>query len=58
MLVGANDKPFRAAADYMAARIPDAGLAVLPDAGHASNIDQPDAFNQEVVRFLDRPDVG
>lgn len=58
VLVGADDKPFLAAADYMAAKIPDARLSVLPDAGHASNLDQPDAFNQEVGRFLDRRDVA
>jgi len=57
VLVGADDTPFLAAADYMAAKIPGAVLVVLPEAGHASNIDQPDAFNQEVDRFLDRPDV-
>jgi pimeloyl-ACP methyl ester carboxylesterase len=58
VLVGADDKPFLAAADYMAAKIPGAVLSVLPDAGHASNIDQPETFNREVARFLDRPDVG
>lgn len=58
VLVGANDKPFLAAAGYMAAKIPGARLTVLPDAGHASNINQPDAFNQEVAQFLDRRDVA
>jgi pimeloyl-ACP methyl ester carboxylesterase len=58
VVVGANDKPFLAAANYMAAKIPDAELAVLTGAGHASNIDQPEAFNQEVTRFLDRRDVA
>jgi pimeloyl-ACP methyl ester carboxylesterase len=58
VLVGADDRPFRAAADYMAAKIPDAVLTVVAGAGHASNIDQPDAFNQEVTRFLDRGDVA
>ena len=41
-----------AAADYMAAKIPKAAKAVIPDAGHASNIDQPAAFNQAVGGFL------
>lgn len=58
VLVGANDRAFLAAADYMAAKIPGAVFAILPDAGHAANIDQPDAFDQEVGRFLDRPDVA
>jgi pimeloyl-ACP methyl ester carboxylesterase len=58
VVVGADDRPFLAAANYMAAKIPDAELAVLTGAGHASNIDQPEAFNQEVNEFLDRRNVA
>jgi len=54
VLVGARDQPFLAAGDYMAAKIPGAVHAVIPDAGHASNIDQPDLFNQQVLAFLQR----
>jgi pimeloyl-ACP methyl ester carboxylesterase len=53
VVVGANDKPFLAASDYMAAKIPGAKKVVIPDAGHAANIDQPAAFNAAVVEFLD-----
>lgn len=52
VLVGANDTPFIAASDYMAAKIPGATKVVIPDAGHASNIDQPAAFNTAVLGFL------
>lgn len=52
VLVGADDRPFLAAADYMAARIPGAVKVVVADAGHASNVDQPDAFNSAVASFL------
>ena len=52
VLVGANDTPFLAASDYMAAKIPGAKKVVLPDAGHAANIDQPAAFNAAVLGFL------
>ncbi|MHB8463383.1 MAG: alpha/beta fold hydrolase [Acidimicrobiales bacterium] len=52
VLVGANDAPFIGATDYMASKIPGAVKVVLADAGHAANIDQPDAFNQAVVAFL------
>lgn len=52
VLVGANDKPFLNATDYMAAKIPEATKVVIPDAGHASNIDQPAAFNEAVLQFL------
>lgn len=54
VVVGADDTNFRAAADYMAAAIPDATLVVIPDAGHAANIDQPLAFDRAVLDFLTR----
>jgi pimeloyl-ACP methyl ester carboxylesterase len=50
--VGANDTPFLKASDYMAAKIPGAKKAVIPDAGHAADIDQPEAFNAAVLSFL------
>jgi pimeloyl-ACP methyl ester carboxylesterase len=52
VLVGADDTPFLAASDYMAAKIPGAVKAVIPKAGHAANIDQPEAFNRAVLDFL------
>ena len=53
VVVGADDTPFLAASDYMAAKIPGAKKVVIPAAGHAANIDQPQAFNDAVVSFLD-----
>lgn len=52
VVVGADDTPFLAASDYMAAKIPGAQKAVIPAAGHAVNIDQPQAFVDAVVPFL------
>lgn len=52
VVVGAEDKPFLAASDYMAAKIPGAKKAVIKDAGHAVNLDQPQAFNAAVLDFL------
>ncbi|HEX3887063.1 MAG TPA: alpha/beta fold hydrolase [Phenylobacterium sp.] len=52
VIVGANDTPFLAASDYMAAKIPGAKKAVIPDAGHSANIDQPAAFNAALLGFL------
>ena len=52
VIVGANDTPFLAASDYMAAKIPGAKKVVIPDAGHAANIDQPAALNQALLEFL------
>ena len=53
VVVGADDTPFLAASDYMAAKIPGARKAVIPSAGHAVNIDQPQAFIEAVMPFLD-----
>jgi pimeloyl-ACP methyl ester carboxylesterase len=53
VVVGADDAPFLAASDYMAAKIPDARKLVIPAAGHAVNIDQPQAFIDAVLPFLD-----
>jgi pimeloyl-ACP methyl ester carboxylesterase len=53
VVVGADDTPFLAATDYMAAKIPGAQKAVIPAAGHAVNIDQPQAFIDAVLPFLD-----
>jgi pimeloyl-ACP methyl ester carboxylesterase len=53
VVVGADDTPFLAASDYMAAKIPGARKAVIPAAGHAVNIDQPEAFIEAVMPFLD-----
>src|SRR5262249_33535384 len=48
VLAGAKDEPFLAATDYMASKIPGAQKVLIPDAGHAANIDQPEAFNRAV----------
>jgi pimeloyl-ACP methyl ester carboxylesterase len=50
--VGADDTPFLKAADYMAAKIPGASKVVIPNAGHAANIDQPEFFNKALDEFL------
>ena len=52
IIVGARDKPFLNGSDYMARKIPGARKVVIPDAGHAANVDQPDEFNRAVLAFL------
>ena len=52
IIVGENDTPFRNGSDYMANKIPGARLVVIPNAGHAANIDQPQAFNDALRDFL------
>ena len=44
VLVGADDTGFLAATDYMAKKIPDSQKVVIPNAGHAANMDNPKAF--------------
>lgn len=53
VVVGSEDTPFLAASDYMAAKIPGAKKAVIEGAGHAANIDRPEAFNAAIVGFLE-----
>jgi pimeloyl-ACP methyl ester carboxylesterase len=52
VLVGADDRNFLAATDYMATKIKGAQKAVIPAAGHAANLHQPAAFNRAVLSFL------
>jgi pimeloyl-ACP methyl ester carboxylesterase len=53
VVVGGEDRPFLAAADYMADRIAGAKKVVIPGAGHAANIDKPVAFDSAVLGFLE-----
>jgi pimeloyl-ACP methyl ester carboxylesterase len=52
VLVGAQDEPFLIPTDYMSGKIANTTKVVIDNAGHASNIDQPEAFNQAVFEFL------
>ena len=52
VIVGAEDHDFLAGSEYMATRIPGARKVVLPDAGHAANLDQPALFDAAVTEFL------
>lgn len=40
--------------ERMHARLPDSELAVVPDAGHLVNIEQPEEFNRLLLEFLAR----
>lgn len=52
VLVGEDDEAFIAPTDYMAFKIPGATRVTIKGAGHASNIDQPQAFNDAVRQFV------
>jgi pimeloyl-ACP methyl ester carboxylesterase len=53
IIVGDKDQPFLAPCEYMAKKISGARLEVIRDAGHSSNLDQPEAFNRVLRDFLD-----
>jgi pimeloyl-ACP methyl ester carboxylesterase len=53
IIVGDRDEPFVAPCRYMASKIPGARLEVIEDAGHSSNLDQPEIFNRILREFLD-----
>lgn len=53
IIVGELDLPTPLSdAKLMADRIPDARLAVIPGAGHLSNMEQPDQFNETIRSFV------
>ena len=54
VLAGANDHAFLPAARYLADRMYKVQHAVIPDAGHACNADQPQLFNQHMMTFLEQ----
>ena len=55
VLVGEED-PALSAARLTHEKISGSKFAVIPDAGHLSNLDQPDAFNGELLAFLSEVD--
>jgi 3-oxoadipate enol-lactonase len=53
VLVGEEDVPTpRADAELLATSIKGAHLEIIPGAGHLSNLEQPQAFNEALMRFL------
>lgn len=55
VLVGADDIPMPVAfSETLAKGLPNAELVVIPDAGHLSNLEQPQAFNAALAKFYDR----
>jgi pimeloyl-ACP methyl ester carboxylesterase len=54
IMIGADDLPaMHAAADYMSEKIRSARKAVIDDAAHLPNMDQPQSFQEAVEEFLD-----
>ncbi|MEM7414410.1 MAG: proline iminopeptidase-family hydrolase [Gemmatimonadota bacterium] len=51
-LVGEYDEARPETMQEFMEHVPGSSLAVIPDAGHVSNVDQPEAFNAAVIDFL------
>ncbi|MEM9776254.1 MAG: alpha/beta hydrolase [Chloroflexota bacterium] len=55
ILVGENDiEQYQQAADLMKQGIENSKKTILRNAGHISNLDQPEKFNQHLDRFLEK----
>jgi pimeloyl-ACP methyl ester carboxylesterase len=54
VVVGEHDEPYLRAAEVLAAKLPRADSVVIAGAGHIVNLEQPEAFDAEVLRFLAR----
>jgi pimeloyl-ACP methyl ester carboxylesterase len=53
VLWGERDEAFVKPGEYMAAKILGATRVVVPSAGHAANLDQPQAFDAAVTSFME-----
>ena len=55
VIVGADDimTPVRYA-EYLGRELQDAEVVVVPNSGHFVTLEQPEAVNEAVARFLDR----
>jgi 2-succinyl-6-hydroxy-2,4-cyclohexadiene-1-carboxylate synthase len=52
LVVGDEDEKFKAIAEALEARLPDARTAILPRAGHAAHLEAPAEFASHVSDFL------
>lgn len=52
ILIGEYDNLTRGMQSYMQSNIPNAQLKTIPDAHHGTNLDNPDAVNDEIVQFI------
>ena len=53
VVAGARDEKFTELATTMHARLPNARLAIVPDAGHAVHLERPAHFGDALEAFLD-----
>ena len=58
IILGDEDDPCLEPALFMKRLIPRSGLVVLPQTGHAANLEEPDLFNRSVSDFLTAVEAG
>jgi len=58
VIAGDEDEPTLEPALFLKRTIPTSALAVMPKAGHAMNLEDPDAFNRLVLDFVTQVDAG
>jgi len=61
LLAGELDQKFKVIANQMATSLPHATVVIVPDAGHTIHLEQPQAFQEHVLQFLNTaalPQVG
>jgi pimeloyl-ACP methyl ester carboxylesterase len=58
VVIGDEDEPCVDPAVFMKRHIPSAGLLVLPQSGHAVNLEEPARFNAAVLEFFQLVEAG
>lgn len=58
IILGDEDDPCLEPALFMKRNIPRSGLVVVPQTGHAVNLEEPEVFNRGVSDFLTAVDAG
>ena len=58
IIIGDEDYPCVNPAIFMKQHIPSSGLSVLPQSGHAINLEDPDLFNQAIQHFISSIENG
>jgi len=58
IVTGDEDEPCLEPGIFMKRKIKTAGLLVVPNSGHAVNLEEPDAFNRAVHDFLSAVEAG
>lgn len=58
VIIGDEDEPCVEPAVFLKRHVPSAGLLVLPQSGHAVNLEEPAVFNAAIMEFLGLAEAG